>query len=190
MHMKSLAVALAAASAVALSAAPASAARVVTAINADLSASPYTFTNQNADFTFGFNGDYFGGGPVTISTANGGQVNTIFGQPTTNFADGRGGPVTFGPSMQYAEFATATPIRFTNGDNYIGLRAVTAAGTFYGYAFTTNNVLNTVGFENVANQAVTAIQGVPEPASWAMMIGGMGFVGMGLRRRRVRVAYA
>jgi hypothetical protein len=80
--------------------APASAARVVTAINADLSFGAYTFTNQGADFTFGFNGDYFGGGPLTFSSANGGEINTIFGSPTTNFADGRGGPVTFGPSMQ------------------------------------------------------------------------------------------
>ena len=31
---------------------------------------------------------------------------------------------------------------------------------------------------------------VPEPASWALMIGGMGAVGGAMRRRRVRVAYA
>lgn len=190
MRIMSCTAALAAAVAVAFAAAPASAARVVTAINADLSSSPYTFTNQGAGFTFGFNGDYFGGGPLTFSSANGGEINTIFGSPTTNFADGRGGPVTFGPSMQYAAFASPTPIRFTNGDNFIGLRAVTANGTFYGYAFTTNNVLNSVGFETVADRAVTAIQGVPEPASWALMVGGMGFVGFGLRRRRVRAAFA
>ena len=184
MRMKIAAVALATGLSLAVAAAPANAARVVTVINADLSASNYTFANQGAGFTFGFNGDYFGGGPVTISTVSGGQVNTIFGSPTTNFADGRGGPVTFGPNMQYAEFANATPIRFTNGDNFIGLRAVTATGTYYGYAFTTNNQLNSIGFESIADRSVTAIQGVPEPASWAMMVGGMGVVGFGLRRRR------
>lgn len=31
---------------------------------------------------------------------------------------------------------------------------------------------------------------VPEPASWAMMIGGLGLVGAGMRRRRARVAFA
>lgn len=184
MHFKFLAVALAAGSALALAAAPASAARVVTSTNADLSAGDYTFANQGAGFTFGFNGDYFGGGPVTISTVTGGQVNTIFGQPTTNFADGRGGPLTFGPNDQYAAFASPTPIRFTNGDNFIGLRAVTASGTFYGYAFTSNNVLNTVGFESVADRAITATQGVPEPASWALMLGGFGVAGTAMRRRR------
>ena len=78
----------------------------------------------------------------------------------------------------------------SNGDNFIGLRAVTATGTFYGYAFTTNNVLNTVGFETRADTAVTAIQGVPEPASWAMMVGGMGLAGLGMRRRRRSAAIA
>lgn len=189
MRMKIFAAALAAGSTLALIATPASAARVVTTINADLSSGAYTFTNQGAELTFGFNGDYFGGGPLTFSSANGGEINTIFGSPTTNFADGRGGPLSFGPRDQYAAFATPTPIRFTNGDNFIGLRAVTANGTFYGYAFTTNNVLNTIGFETVADRAVTATQGVPEPATWAMMLGGMSVVGFGLRRRR-RVAAA
>ena len=32
--------------------------------------------------------------------------------------------------------------------------------------------------------------GVPEPASWAMMIGGMGLAGGALRRRKVSVAFA
>ena len=190
MHFKSLAMALAAGSTLALAAAPASATRVVTTINADLSAGAYTFAEQGAGFTFGFNGDYYGGGPVTISTFTGGQANTIFGQTTTNFADGRGGPLSFGPNDQYAAFATPTPIRFTNGDNFIGLRAVTANGTFYGYAFTTNNVLNTVGFESVADRAVTAIQGVPEPASWALMLGGFGLTGVMMRRRRRASAIA
>jgi hypothetical protein len=31
---------------------------------------------------------------------------------------------------------------------------------------------------------------VPEPASWAMMLIGMGAVGIRLRRRRTRVAFA
>ncbi|BAK67112.1 hypothetical protein SLG_24370 [Sphingobium sp. SYK-6] len=31
---------------------------------------------------------------------------------------------------------------------------------------------------------------VPEPATWAMMIGGMGLVGASMRRRRVKVAFA
>jgi hypothetical protein len=35
-----------------------------------------------------------------------------------------------------------------------------------------------------------AIAPVPEPASWAMMIGGLGFVGAAMRRRATKVAFA
>ncbi|WP_231639007.1 PEPxxWA-CTERM sorting domain-containing protein [Sphingomonas profundi] len=188
MKMTINALAVGACSMLGLISTPASAANVVTAIGADLSASSYVFDFQGGSFTFGFNGDYFGGGPLTISTANGGEVNTVFGEPTTNFADNRGGPVTFGGSMQYAEFMDPTPIRFTNGDNFIGLRAVTRGGTYYGYAFSSNNVLNSIGFESNANSPVTAVAGVPEPTTWAMMLGGFGIVGGAMRRRRARTS--
>ena len=193
MNTKMLALAACAMSAGGLALTPANAAAVITNIGADLSAAPYTFNYMGSSFTFGFNGDYFGGGPITISTAGGGEVNTIFGQPTTNFIDR--GVVTFGPSMQYAALASATPIRFSNGNNFIGLRAVTAGGEeFYGFAFSTNNILNTVGFESVAGVTITATDAagaVPEPATWAMMIGGFGMIGAASRRRvRSSTTYA
>jgi hypothetical protein len=178
--------ALAAFACLALAGTAAPAATVVAGVGADLSASPFTFNYNGALFTFGFNGDYFGGGPLTIGTASGGQVNTIFGAPTTNFADGRGGPLRFGSGDQYAAFGSATPIRFTNGDNFIGLRAITEAGTFYGYAFSSNNMLNTVGFETVADTPITATtslsSAVPEPTTWALIIIGIGFTGAAMRR--------
>jgi hypothetical protein len=37
---------------------------------------------------------------------------------------------------------------------------------------------------------VVPTPGVPEPATWAMMIGGLGLVGSAMRRRAVRVAFA
>jgi hypothetical protein len=193
MIIKNFLFSMLACSSMAFAGSSASAATVVSNIGADLSASPYTFDYAGSSFTFGFNGDYFGGGPVTIKTSGGGEVNTIFGQPTTNFIDR--GVVTFGPSMQYAAFSTATPIKFTNGDNFIGLRAVApGGGAFYGYAYSTNNVLNTIGFETVADTIVTATTStgaVPELAVWAMMIAGFGLVGAAMRRRvRAPVANA
>ena len=193
MTLRKAVLAIAVCSAASSAGTPTLAAPVITAISTDLSRSPYTFNYLGSAFTFGFNGDYFSGGPLTISTASGGEINTIFGQPTTNFADGRGGPVTFGPNMQYAAFASPTPIRFSNGGNLIGLRAVTATGTYYGYAFSTNNLLNSIGFETVAGAVVTATTAipaaVPEPASWAMMIIGFGLVGAAWRKRsRIRTS--
>lgn len=179
----------------ALAAPVAHAAPIITSVGADLSSSPFTFNAAGSSFTFGFNGDFFGAGPVTIATADGGQVNTIFGQPTTYFVDR--GLVSFGPSMQYAAFSNATPIRFTNGDNFIGLRAAANDGSaFYGFAFTTNNILNSFGFETVANTAITAttaVPAIPEPTTWAMMLIGFGAAGYAIRRGRkpkVQVSYA
>lgn len=189
MHVTSRLAALAGATVALLATAAASAAPIYTSIGADLSAGTYTFNTNNSAFTFGSNGQIFTG-PITVQTAGGGEVNTIFGQPTTNFIDR--GTVTFGPNMQYTAFPTATPVRFSNGDNFIGLRATDAAGQqFYGFAYTTNSRLNSIGFETTAGAAITATAAVPEPAAWAMMIGGFGLVGGGLRRRQtVRVRYA
>lgn len=178
---------IAASSMLALTASAASATPTITTIGTDLSSSPYTFTYMGSSFTFGSNGQFFSG-PITISTANGGEVNTTFGEPTAYFADGRGGAVTFGPGMNFAPFASETPIRFSNGENFFGLRAVTGTGTFYGFAYTSDNVLNSIGFESVADAAITATTAagaVPEPATWAMMIGGFGMVGGAMRRRKV-----
>lgn len=42
----------------------------------------------------------------------------------------------------------------------------------------------------VFNYAITETAAVPEPAAWALMIGGFGLAGLGLRRRRTAVAGA
>ena len=40
------------------------------------------------------------------------------------------------------------------------------------------------------SEAFTLLSGVPEPASWAMMLGGFGLVGSAMRRRRTGIAFA
>lgn len=66
------------------------------------------------------------------------------------------------------------------------------AGDFYRALSTNGNVTDAGG--NARNLAVYAQNGlpsanpIPEPATWAMMVAGMGAIGGGLRRRRYRAA--
>ena len=48
----------------------------------------------------------------------------------------------------------------------------------------------TVGFDNIEFGALSAVNAVPEPASWALMIAGFGLAGAAARRRRERPAVA
>lgn len=165
---------------------PASAAAVLVQGAGSFSGTPITASFGSSTFTFAPSGDPFG--PLSISTGGTGQVNTIFGAPTTYFVDR--GTVTFGPSDLYAAITSPTEIRFSNGNNFIGLRAMNGSDVFYGYAFTTDTMLNGVVFNNVANQAITASvnlpspAAVPEPATWAMMLLGFGAMGVAVRRSR------
>lgn len=54
-----------------------------------------------------------------------------------------------------------------------------------------SNEVSTVaktGVQQIA--AVASVASVPEPASWALMIGGLGLVGMSMRRRTFAVSFA
>ena len=183
-----LCVVLACASAATLAAAfPAQATPVSVKVGADYATTPYSFTVDNSTFTFVGTGDPFN--PTAVQTAGGAEINTIFGAPTSYFIDR--GPVSFGPGMQYSPFSTATTIAYSNSFNFIGLLAVSNGQDYYGYAFTTDSVLNSYAFETTPNTAISASSAVPEPSSWAMLIGGFGLVGGALRsRRKAGVSYA
>lgn len=174
--------------------APLHAAPVVTGVNADLSASPFTFSYLGSSFTV----DGRGGFPnfLSISTTGNAAVRTVFGNPSSDFTNR--GTVVYDQNTLggFASFASPTTIPFTNGENFIGLRVTSGGENFFGYLFTTNSTLNSFGFETVANTAIRpttdipAAAAVPEPATWAMMIGGFGMIGGALRVRTRKLAYA
>lgn len=62
---------------------------------------------------------------------------------------------------------------------------VTFAGTAFSVDFAGTN--NQIGFDDITLGSAIA-GGVPEPATWAMMIVGMGAVGATMRRRRAKVS--
>jgi hypothetical protein len=165
---------------------PAHAVPVAVKTSADYSASPYSFTIDDSTFTFSSTGDPFN--PTAIQTAGGGQVNSFGGflgipvEPTSNFIDR--GTVVFGPGTPFSAFPGAATIPFSNGDNFIGLLAVANGQDYYGFAYTTDTVLNGYAFETVPDTAITATAALPEPASWTMLIGGFAVIGGALRTRK------
>jgi hypothetical protein len=58
------------------------------------------------------------------------------------------------------------------------------------YTVQTASAANAATYAGPLNFAPAITPSVPEPASWAMFIGGFGAVGAGLRRRRTRLSFA
>ena len=158
--------------------APASAA-VVLGGPETLSATAFTFGPSPMDqFSLsypvsGFFNDTF------VSTTGTAEVSSVFGSPSVDFTDGRGGDVIYGPTEfgQYASFPTATDIPFSATDSFLGLRYMVGDDTFYGFAQFAGSDLERYGFETTANTAIDASAAIatPELSTWAMMI--LGFVG-------------
>ena len=151
-----------------------SAAPVITAVNANLLTEPFTFSFMGSSFSFGGMNtfpDY-----INVSTTGTGAVRMVAGSPSTDFTN-RGAVVYDADTLGgYKSFPTTTTVPTSNGRNFLGLRVTVDGQKYYGFAYTTNAVLNSYGFETAANtgiRATTAIPAaVPEPSSWAMMIAG------------------
>lgn len=180
-------------------AAPVSAAPVVTTVNADLTgytaANPYSFSFMGGTFNVTGTGsfpDY-----IAVSTSGAAAVRTVFGSPSTDFFD-RGTVIYDSNTLGgYGSFPDLTTIGASNGDNLLGLRVTSGGQQYYGFLYTTNTTLNSYGFEttpgvgiNPPEAIANAAAAVPEPASWALMIGGFGLVGATMRRRKVAVSFA
>jgi len=180
-----------AASAATLAAAsPASAAPVLVATNVNLLASPFTFTVQGVSFTLSAINDF--SSPLVVSNGAGGSFSSVFGSPSSSFVNR--GTVQYGPGVfgNYTSFTNPTSVSYSNSDNFLGIRATVGANDYYGFIYTTDNILKGYGFETAANTVITATTAVPEPATWAMMLAGFGMMGatMRYRRRSTKVALA
>jgi len=78
----------------------------------------------------------------------------------------------------------------TNGQNFFGIYG-DAGERFYGVTISGDPITTGWGQLKQLRVGGVGIAGmVPEPATWAMMILGMGAVGAAMRRRKVRVNYS
>lgn len=118
-----------------------------------------------------------------------------------------GGNGTFGKSdFGFIYFATPTSLDFTQeligqpvsgGTDWYGNNDGGSGGDFNLFGNTGDApfgtwyfTLTTAGGDSMRVTSMTPAGGVPEPASWAMMIGGFGMVGAAMRRRqKVQVSF-
>lgn len=147
-----------------------------------------------------------GGGTVEIGNYDGNSAWDFLtgGSGNAGFVAGVGGALA-GPSCSDGETVTAAGI--TNGFTQPG---VIGCWTHQGYAqdhfgalgftlsfFDADPAFATLnpgygGFSSLLSngKTVVGVSNAPEPASWAMMLGGFGLIGGALRRRRVAVSFA
>ncbi len=113
------------------------------------------------------------------------SVRYIINGTTFLFGDGNasGGG---GPQSTGGYYSTAA-VSFAAASKYVGSFTLLAPTNVRFYLYDDNS------FDNTGGVSVAVTGAVPEPASWAMMILGMGAVGFAMRRRRVattRLSYA
>lgn len=133
----------------------------------------YAGAVQSASFTSGGVTASFTG--ATASFAQIITTDSVKSYPNDSeaFSIGTSGSNYINASLS-GPYTTVSTTQIVSPDTY-------ASGSF---AYTTNsgNYYGTINSISVASAAASA---VPEPASWAMLIGGFGLVGAALRRQRV-----
>jgi hypothetical protein len=143
-----------------------------------------TLVGSAAQFYYGYNS-------TDEKTYLGTYGSSLLYQPSTVGYDPVKGPYTI-PSVGFA----ATPVKTADitVDSTTGLpTSFTPKDTGHiDLTFTANGV-NYAGFADVSGgaqlEAITYdVASVPEPASWALMIGGFGLAGAALRRQRRQAA--
>lgn len=160
-------------------------------------------TGDPFDYNFGQGYQYSaygsgGGGYVGILKGLDGIVGTADDVFITSGADTQLVDALIGRGSGIADAVYCGAVPDTSGPcgaaNQSYIDAEIAALQGLGFTQLTGNysLLNANGGAIATGSAtvVFAAAGVPEPATWAMMIMGFGFIGASLRRRSVKVAYA
>lgn len=129
-----------------------------------------TFSTTASNYVVFFDVGAFGGEQIITGTAFDTVTNAVLGSLTVT----RAGGMNFDSMFNTYSFA------FDSAGNNVRLSFTAAGSSTNGRDALLDNV-------SVIGEAVAA---VPEPGTWAMMIGGFGLVGAGMRRRQIQVSYA
>ena len=184
-----LAVAAAAAAGLAF-AGSASAAVVSFTPNRPLTATPFPVTFDAAS-GYAFTAASTGNGPgAAVATSGTARGSGCFGG-VSDFSSGASIDQN-GETYGFSAFPSAAVIPFSASDDYIGLAFNLADGVHYGYAEVAGSSLVRYAYETMAGATIlTGAAGaaaVPEPASLALLLGGV--AGAAALRRRDRTPSA
>jgi len=97
------------------------------------------------------------------------------------------GSIGFGTGVFATLNVTGTPLGFTQ---FAGPSLFALVGSKPAFFVGTFNLTSIVSGSSTIRISEVAAPAVPEPASWAMMVGGLGLVGAAMRRKRLAVAFA
>ena len=175
-----------------LCATPALAEVLTVNVGASFADTPFTYDFGGGNtLTISNTGDFFA--PEAVSTGGNLQVGG-FGapfydppQPTSYFFN-RGG--SFGPGGEmplFLSFAAPAAVAYSISEGLVGFRFDLGRGFQYGYADTAGTTLYGFRFETTPGESVP-FAAVPEPATWALLIGGFAVTGVAMRRRKVALA--
>ncbi len=168
---------------------------VVTHANIDFTGASTSFGYHGQQFTFtNVSGGSFDFNPVGVTTGVGAGVTSLGApfynppQPTSYFDPIRGsGVLVFDSGYQYSSF-TRTPIPYSAAPGIIGLSLGLNDGLHYGFAEFDGTYLVSYGFESTPGTGIDVgaalAAPIPEPETYALLLAGLGVVGMVSRRRK------
>ncbi len=170
----------------ALSMAPAHAGVINTFFNAPLTNTPLTFVLGGGVGSVSFTAAMVDDGPgAAVATTNGVQVTSInlFGLQVADYFPG----TVFDGTASFSSFSMPAPIEFSAADDFIGLAYTAADGQHLGYAEVFGSNLIGIAYQTTPGASITGVSLVPEPASIALLMSGLGVAGLVRRKRRSSV---
>jgi PEP-CTERM motif len=147
---------------------------VVISPDADFSSMPYTISFGGAAATYTFTYVNDGLTADAVSTGGSALVNSILGTP---IPFGLGTPIGDNGYESFIAFPSPADILYSVSEDSIGLKFDLPDGVHFGYVTTLGPEVIQYGFNDTPGASIATGAAAPEPATWVMLILGLGFLG-------------